>query len=85
VFLQLILLLPLVAGALAIGLIAGVLSTCGYHYISPRLEQTVGLRDTCGVHNLHGMPGVMGGLAAAIASLVAAGPNASVLEDHGSR
>ena len=29
------------------------------------------LQDTCGVHNLHGLPGVFSGIAAAIAASVA--------------
>ncbi len=44
-------------GALAVGVTAGVLSTLGYTYVMPFLEARIGLRDTCGVHNLHGMPG----------------------------
>lgn len=41
----------------------------GYVKAQPVLERSVlSLRDTCGVHNLHGMPGVLGGLAAALFS-----------------
>ncbi|WIA39056.1 hypothetical protein OEZ86_005200 [Tetradesmus obliquus] len=72
-------------GALVIGLLAGAISTCGYVKLSPKLESCIGLRDTCGVHNLHGLPGVFGGLAAALASVLAAAANKSVLLDHGSR
>lgn len=54
------------AGALVIGILAGILSVVGYVYVSPFLEGK-GLHDTCGVHNLHGMPGVLGGITGAIA------------------
>ena len=33
--------------------------------------EKVYLLDTCGVHNLHGMPGVFSGIASAIAAAVA--------------
>ncbi|XP_045773475.1 ammonium transporter Rh type A isoform X2 [Maniola jurtina] len=48
-------------GAIAIGIGAGVLSVLGYRYLTPRLTK-LGVRDTCGVHNLHGMPGIYSGL-----------------------
>ncbi|MGE5380497.1 MAG: hypothetical protein ACM3NT_05455 [Methylocystaceae bacterium] len=50
--------------ALFIGIAAGALSTIGYAIIAPRLEKLIKGSDTCGVHNLHGMPGVLGGLTA---------------------
>ena len=49
-----------------IGLAAGVLSTVGYSIIAPRIEKLIRGADTCGVHNLHGMPGLLGGLSAII-------------------
>jgi len=55
-------------GALSVGLIAGMLSVVGYTKITPFLEETIGLYDTCGVHNLHGMPGVMAGIVGCIAA-----------------
>jgi ammonium transporter Rh len=47
-----------------IGIIAGAISVIGYAFIQPRLQRLTGGVDTCGVHNLHGMPGVFGGLVA---------------------
>merc|ERR1719219_228708 len=44
------------------GMIAGSWSTIGYEFISPLLVSKLKITDTCGVHNLHGMPAVMGGL-----------------------
>lgn len=55
--------------AMLIGMIAGTLSTYGYVYLSPCLERK-GLRDTCGIHNLHGMPGLLGGIASIFCSWV---------------
>jgi len=62
-------------GALAIGLISGILSVVGYVYVQPFLETKIGLYDTCGVHNLHGMPGVMSGITSAIVAAVATKEN----------
>lgn len=58
-------------GAILVGMAAGVLSTFGYVYIQPYLEEKLGLFDTCGVHNLHGMPGVLGGLASVVTAAMA--------------
>merc|ERR1719335_1608058 len=54
-----------------IGFAAGLLSVVGYVYIQPWLEKKFSLDDTCGVHNLHGMPGVLGALAGAISCAAA--------------
>ena len=50
--------------SMIIGLVAGAISVVGYTFIQPRLQKLTGGVDTCGVHNLHGMPGVFGGLVA---------------------
>ena len=53
-------------GSLAIGCLGGLISTLGYHYLTPYLEKKINLYDTCGVHNLHAMPGLLGGIVSAI-------------------
>lgn len=55
-------------GALLIGCSAGALSTVGYAYLTPFLTKYTKTHDTCGVNNLHGMPGILGGIAGAIAA-----------------
>lgn len=50
--------------AVIIGLLGGAISVIGYTLIQPRLQKLIKGIDTCGVHNLHGMPGLLGGIAA---------------------
>lgn len=50
--------------SLIIGLIGGALSVIGYVIIQPRFQRLLRGIDTCGVHNLHGMPGLFGGIMA---------------------
>lgn len=50
--------------ALLIGIAAGSLSVIGYSIIAPKLEMLIKGTDTCGINNLHGMPGILGGLVA---------------------
>lgn len=57
-------------GSMAIGFVTGIISTLGFEYLTPYLQNKYGLYDTCGVHNLHGIPGLLGGIVSAI---VAAG------------
>ncbi len=52
--------------AMLIGIAAGALSTVGYVLIAPKVEKAIKGVDTCGVHNLHGMPGILGGLTGAL-------------------
>jgi len=58
-----------------IGSIAGIVSTYGFHKISLKLEEILHLEDTCGVHNLHGMPGLLGGIASIFTVLFASVSN----------
>ncbi|PAA63341.1 hypothetical protein BOX15_Mlig001180g1 [Macrostomum lignano] len=48
-------------GAVIIGSLAGVLSVFGYAFLAKRLRANNFL-DTCGVNNLHGMPGILAAL-----------------------
>jgi len=50
------------AGAIAIGASSGIVSALGYLYLNGYLQRKINLHDTCGVHNLHGIPGVMGAI-----------------------
>ena len=50
--------------AFTIGILAGVLSTFGFAVIQGKLQDLTKKVDTCGVLNLHGLPGLMGGIAA---------------------
>jgi ammonium transporter Rh len=52
--------------AAACGFCAGVLSCWGYAWLSPRMASNLKIHDTCGVHNLHGMPGVAGAILTAV-------------------
>jgi len=61
------------AGALGVGIIAGAVSVIGYEYLSDVLTDKLKIADTCGVHNLHGMPGILGGIVSAIALAAADG------------
>ena len=50
--------------ALAIGALAGGLCVFGYAVVQAKIKKLCRIVDTCGVHNLHGMPGLFGGLVA---------------------
>ena len=50
-----------VAGAMVVGVLAAMVSVLGYVHVQGWLERYLHLSDTCGVNNLHGMPGLVGG------------------------
>ena len=47
-------------GAVIIGTLAGAVSTLGYQFVTDLLHEKLRIHDTCGVNNLHGMPGILG-------------------------
>lgn len=59
--------------ALIIGLLAGAISTTGFAVLQEKQKKFLKAVDTCGVSNLHGLPGLFGGL---IAIPVVSGLNA---------
>ncbi|MEI6060376.1 MAG: ammonium transporter [Bacteroidota bacterium] len=52
--------------AMIIGVIAGVISTAGFAIFQKKQQNFHKIIDTCGVSNLHGLPGLFGGLAAIV-------------------
>jgi ammonium transporter Rh len=50
--------------ALVIGLVAGAISTLGFAILQEKQKNLLKAVDTCGVTNLHGLPGLFGGLIA---------------------
>jgi ammonium transporter Rh len=55
-------------GALLVGIIAGGVSTTAFNKLQSVLENSINLHDSCGVHNLHGLPAVIGTFAVVIAT-----------------
>ncbi|XP_020820603.1 ammonium transporter Rh type C [Phascolarctos cinereus] len=53
-------------GCLIVGFICGIVSTVGFVYLTPFLESRLRIQDTCGINNLHGLPGIIGGIVGAV-------------------
>ncbi|XP_040900341.1 ammonium transporter Rh type B [Toxotes jaculatrix] len=58
-------------GSMIVGFLAGIISVLGFKYLSPILESKLKIQDTCGVHNLHGMPGILGAVVGAVTAALA--------------
>ncbi|XP_033941180.1 ammonium transporter Rh type C-like 2 isoform X2 [Pseudochaenichthys georgianus] len=58
-------------GSLIVGFFCGIISTLGYIYLTPFMEKYLKIQDTCGIHNLHALPGVIGGIVGAITAAAA--------------
>ncbi|XP_065537900.1 ammonium transporter Rh type A isoform X1 [Lathamus discolor] len=56
--------------AMCIGSIAGIISVLGFHFLTPLLASKLNIHDTCGVHNLHGLPGILGGIAGIVVTAI---------------
>ncbi|NXE91781.1 RHAG protein, partial [Menura novaehollandiae] len=56
--------------AMFIGVIAGIVSVLGFQFLTPVLASKLKIQDTCGVHNLHGLPGILGGIAGIIVTAI---------------
>ncbi|XP_022242749.1 ammonium transporter Rh type B-like [Limulus polyphemus] len=61
--------------AMIIGSLAGFISVMGYHFLTPFLAKYCRIHDTCGVNNLHGMPGIYAALVSAIVVSLASEDN----------
>ncbi|XP_074895632.1 ammonium transporter Rh type B [Buteo buteo] len=49
-------------GALVAGFLAGLIPPLGFRFLMPVLCSRLKIQDTCGVHNVHGLPGILGAL-----------------------
>ncbi|XP_048185589.1 ammonium transporter Rh type C isoform X1 [Perognathus longimembris pacificus] len=58
-------------GALVVGFLCGTFSTLGFAFLTPFLESRLRIQDTCGIHNLHGIPGIIGGIVGAVTAACA--------------
>lgn len=52
--------------AMIIGCVAGIISTVGFAILQDKQQKFHKIIDTCGVSNLHGLPGIFGGLVAIV-------------------
>ena len=57
--------------AVVAGSAAGVVATFGYQVLQGLLLDGLNLHDSCGVNNLHGMPGILGGCLSALMAFLA--------------
>ena len=54
--------------AILIGIFAGCVSTFGFSRLMFFMETKFGLHDSCGILNLHGLPGLIGAIWGCVAS-----------------
>ena len=46
--------------AIILGLVGGVVSTCGFLFLPDIFTYKLRVHDTCSVHSLHALPGILG-------------------------
>ncbi len=56
------------AGAMLVGMLGGAVTVFGIKFVTPNLERWLRLHDSCGINNLHGMPGILGGIIGIVTS-----------------
>lgn len=73
--------------ALALGSLSAAVCVLGFRFLTPLLGKKLKLHDQCGIHNLHGLPGILGAAGSVVAVLVASkdisGSQASPLSPAG--
>ncbi|XP_061217704.1 ammonium transporter Rh type B-like [Neopsephotus bourkii] len=55
---------------MALGSLSAMICLLGFRFLTPFLVRKLSLQDQCGIHNLHGLPGILGAAASAVAILV---------------
>ncbi|NWW32274.1 RHBGB protein, partial [Panurus biarmicus] len=58
-------------GALIAGFLVGLIYPLGFRFFTPVLHSRLKIQDTCGVHNIHGLPGILGSLLGTLLTLLA--------------
>ncbi|NXT55420.1 RHBGA protein, partial [Pluvianellus socialis] len=49
-------------GALIAGFLSGLIPPLGFRFLTPILHSKLKIQDACGIHNVHGLPGILGAL-----------------------
>eukprot|EP01025_Chloroclados_australasicus_P005089 TRINITY_DN11430_c0_g1_i1.p1 TRINITY_DN11430_c0_g1~~TRINITY_DN11430_c0_g1_i1.p1 ORF type:complete len:450 (-),score=36.41 TRINITY_DN11430_c0_g1_i1:206-1366(-) len=68
--------------AILIGAIAGVICTISLQHINTFLEDRLKIEDTRAVHDLHGIPGLIGGLVVVFTTILNYSGNKTLLDTH---
>jgi ammonium transporter Rh len=72
------------AGSIAVGSAAAIVSTWGFNRCQEYLEKSWGLHDSCGVHNLHAMPSIVGAIASIIVTAYLGGTDTTLYDSNNS-